>query len=214
MKIIGNKIIITRGEQFSLQFDIRDREGAPYVPLVDPDDSESYVEITVASALYPQAERYKRRYWINQDNTIKFQSKDIVIKPSQNPSSAYQNVYYEVNEDGSREYFYWNGTSYVDYDFVIYNDFPSTDTQDWLEQRYLYEIKYIVGHNTHDYLVNLWQTCYPNQTPPETNMELYWEILKKQPQLLRNFNLEAPICNFSRQDILQRPNLIIVQAYA
>lgn len=214
MRILGNKILITRGEQFSLDFDIRDKEGAPYVPLVDPQTAKSYVQITVSSALYPQAERYKRRYWINQDNTIKFQSKEIIIKPTSNPTTAYQNVYYEVNDDGSKEYFYWNGTSYVEYDFVIRNDFPSTDTQDWLEQRYLYEIKYIVGNSTHDYLTSLWQACYSDQTPPEADIELYWGVLKKHPCLLKDFNWQAPICNFSRQDILQKPNLIIVQAYA
>lgn len=213
MKILGHKIIIHQGEDFAVTFDIRDELGAPYVPLRS--DTNPFVQISIASAIYPQARRYKRSYWIDCSSKPKFVSDEIIIKPSSNPSTAYENVYYDVDEDGNRSYMYWNGSEYVNYNFSFYYHFRSTDTRDWNERQYTYEVLYKCGQTTISFLTDLWKSLYVDGgDAPTSEIELYWQINKKNPCLLRSFNISEPICNITKFNVLQQPSRIFVQALA
>lgn len=213
MRILGEKIIIHRGETFGITITPRTPEGDPYVPSAD--DANPYVLIQLTSTRYSQDERLNKRYWLSQADTLKFASTEIIPQPeSTSGLTAQQNVYYIVNSDGNREYSYYNGSSFVDYDFSVTYNFSSIDTSKWIDQRYTYEVMYVSGQSTLSYLQDLYKSYYPDETNIPTIPVELWKAICKHNPCFSNFNYNAPICNFARKDILQKPNLFIVQANA
>lgn len=63
MKMIGNEVYIQRGENWSLDFAVRNEKGHPYVVLKNWDNP--YLAITVAAALYEQPGDYRETYWLD-----------------------------------------------------------------------------------------------------------------------------------------------------
>lgn len=66
MKTIGNDVYLQRGENWSLDFDIKNEKGDPYMLLNvwrNP-----YLAITVTAARYEQKDDFRRTYWLDLDN--------------------------------------------------------------------------------------------------------------------------------------------------
>ena len=65
MKMIGSDIYIQRGETWSLDFEVVNEKGHPFMLLKNW--TNPYLAITVAAALYEQQGDYRDTYWLDLD---------------------------------------------------------------------------------------------------------------------------------------------------
>lgn len=193
MKILGNKVYINQGETFVLTFTFVNAKGEPIV--INKNWDNPYCVITVSSCLYPQLGKYTRRYWLSLASYPKFESTTILPKPDEIPE-AYQNVYYRIDESGNYIYEYYDGTSYKEYKFVITKTFINNDTSQWQERQYHYCVTLEAGDSTRQFLIDTYTSLY-GEAPPDdmSNEQLYIAISKKDCELLKDFNYNAPIIN-------------------
>lgn len=63
MRMVGNEVYIQRGETWSLDFEITNQKGHPYMLLKNWQNP--YLVITVAAALYEQKGDYRESYWLD-----------------------------------------------------------------------------------------------------------------------------------------------------
>lgn len=74
MKILGNDIYIQRGETWSLDFDIMNDKGDPY--MIFKQWQNPYLAITVTAARYEQKGDYRHTYWLDLSNGLVEQNPD------------------------------------------------------------------------------------------------------------------------------------------
>lgn len=174
MRSKAGDIYCERGETFTVGFDIRGNNNAPYCLSMNLDDeakgTKSYLLLTVASSDDVTGEnRYIANFWGDTSRFDKFYS----TQPSEvstrdanslwsliesrlnalgNPTGvtpANYSLYYTVTGDGTRTYFKLNGTegnaSIADYTFKYIKHFPKEITEQWVEQRYNYSLKLVAG---------------------------------------------------------------------
>lgn len=133
MKSFNNEIVIHRGESFTIDVTIQNKDGSPYI--ISKRLQNPYFLLTISSDKYEQNNRYVKRYWLDLADYPKFTSTQPVnlhdIKqsaigstplyqtfvPYTYPLSGYQNgkyvEYYENDavfyiDDENREYKYFN----------------------------------------------------------------------------------------------------------
>ena len=63
MRMIGNEVHLQRGETWSLDFDVTNEKGHPFVVLKTWDNP--YLAITVSAALYEQKGDFRETYWLD-----------------------------------------------------------------------------------------------------------------------------------------------------
>lgn len=66
MKKIGNEIYVQRGENWSLDFNITNKKGDPYMLLKEWNNP--YLAITVTAARYEQEGDFRQTYWLDLNN--------------------------------------------------------------------------------------------------------------------------------------------------
>lgn len=224
MKTIGNNIVVTRGEVFVLARDVVYRNGAPYVlrsQLENP-----YLLITISSNTYRMQGKYFRRYWLDLSTYPAFDKAEVKdITEEQLTSNTLPDGYTEttciyrfVTTAGESEYYRYVGTSsngtYQSYSFSFVKTFLNTDTRDWIESNYLYEIQIVSGQKTVDYITNTWNSLFSGQPVPGTVEDMYNEIMKERPDLLEGVSLDNVLVNFTSNDIILSPSKITINANA
>lgn len=224
MRTIGNNIVVTRGEVFVLARDIVYRNGAPYVlrsQLENP-----YLLITISSNTYRMKGKYFRRYWLDLSTYPAFDKAEIKdITEEQLTSNTLPGGYTEttciyrfVTTAGESEYYRYVGTSpngtYQSYSFSFVKTFLNTDTRDWVESNYLYEIQIVSGQKTVEYVTNTWNSLFNGQPVPDTVEDMYCEIMEERPDLLRGVSLDNVLVNFTSNDIILSPSKITINANA
>ena len=224
MKTIGNNIVVTRGEVFVLARDIVYNNGAPYVlrsQLENP-----YLLITISSNTYRLAGRYFKRYWLDLSEYPKFDTtevKDITLQQLTNHElpegySASTCIYRYLSAEGESTYYRYVGQSpdgtYEEYSFSFIQTFLNSDTREWIESIYRYDIRIVSGETTQNYLTETYQTLFPDTPIPGTIEEMYKDICKVKPELLEYVCLSAPIVNYTTNDIVLSPSKLIVDANA
>lgn len=224
MRTIGNNIVVTRGEVFVLARDIVYRNGAPYVlrsQLENP-----YLLITISSNTYRMKGKYFRRYWLDLSTYPAFDKAEIKdITEEQLTSNTLPEGYTEttciyrfVTTAGESEYYRYVGTSpngtYQSYSFSFVKTFLNTDTRDWVESNYLYEIQIVSGQKTVEYVTNTWNSLFNGQPVPDTVEDMYCEIMKERPDLLNGVSLDNVLVNFTSNDIILSPSRITINANA
>lgn len=65
MRIVGNEVYIQRGENWSLDFEVTNAKGHPYMLLKSWNNP--YLAITVTAALYEQEGDFRETYWLDLD---------------------------------------------------------------------------------------------------------------------------------------------------
>lgn len=175
MRSKAGDIYCERGETFTVAFDIRGNNNAPYCLSTNLDNeasgTKSYLLLTVASSDDVTGEnRYIANFWGDTSKFDKFystQPSEIAVtgaadawtliesrlKALGNPAGvtpANYSLYYTVNEDGTRQYKKLAGTSktdaaWADYSFKYIKHFPKEITEQWVEQRYNYSLKLVAG---------------------------------------------------------------------
>ena len=224
MRTIGNNIVVTRGEVFVLARDIVYRNGAPYVlrsQLENP-----YLLITVSSNTYRMKGKYFRRYWLDLSTYPAFDTAEVkdITEEQLTSNTLPENytattcIYRFVTPAGESEYYRYVGTSpngtYQSYSFSFVKTFLNTDTRDWVESNYLYEIQIVSGQTTVEYVTNTWNSLFSGQPMPSTVEDMYNEIMKERPDLLEGVSLDNVLVNFTSNDIILSPSKITINANA
>lgn len=222
MKVLGKSIIVRRGETFVLSRKVFKDDGR--TPFVLPFSIQNpYLVISVTSTVYNVEGRYKCNYWLNLEKYPKFQSSTpIPVKQTDFDAGklptgctdssniyVYDGDYYRhITNEGNTE-----GIGvYVPYSFVFTKQFLEYQTRDWVESQYQYTFKLIGGQKTNDVLKGIYDSIYPYCTfRPTDNLTLYNEIKKCRPDMVRNIRPSAPLANYTTEDILQRPEKLIIK---
>lgn len=215
MKVLGKSIIVRRGETFVLSRKVFKDDGK--TPFVLPLSIQNpYLVISVTSTAYNVEGRYKCNYWLNLEKYPKFQSSTPILLTTEQFNSntlpagytATSNIYtYDRNY-----YMYSSDNKYVAYSFVFTKQFLEYQTRDWVESQYQYTFKLIGGQKTNDVLKGMYDSIYPYRPfKPTDNLTLYNEIKKCRPDMVRNIRSSAPLANYTTEDILQRPEKLIIK---
>lgn len=227
MRTIGKTIIVHRGETFKLKRAVYKEDGVtPYVLSMNVENP--YLIITVSSNNYKVDGKYKLNSWLDLSSYPSFRRTNAEylaisyitpISPNYNDlpygynSDGKDCIFYTQDSYGNKEYWYYDGSVYKEYDFTFSKQFLNIHTSQWIESQYLYEFRIVGGKRTDEYLSSLYDSVYPDRTyKPSGNFELYKEIKKCNPELVKGIRPSAPLVNFSTQDILQKPEIIIVKS--
>lgn len=175
MRSKAGDIYCERGETFTIAFDIRGNNNAPYCISSKLDDTnrKSYLLLTVASSDNITGDnRYIANFWCDASNDVykhfySTQPAEIAVTGAadawtliegrltalgspEGVTPANYSLYYSVAEDGTRTYKQLTGTSktdaaWADYAFKFIKHFPKAVTEQWVEQRYDYSLKLVSG---------------------------------------------------------------------
>ena len=172
MKTYGNEITIHRGESFTIDKFIVNKDGSPYIvsnQLLNP-----HIRISVSDSLYEQEGRYVSNYFLNLSRHPRFASTIPVdirsFKSSVGGSSLYESfdtmsglpsgyignslvtytsdddaLFYCKNDDGTVDYKYHTETGWSDYKFRLLKYFSTDVTSSWRGQNYWYDISLVSG---------------------------------------------------------------------
>ena len=64
MKILGNEIYIQRGENWTIDFEVKNDDGDPYM-ILKSIQKNPYIAITVTAARYEQQGDFRKTYWLD-----------------------------------------------------------------------------------------------------------------------------------------------------
>lgn len=177
MKTLGNEIYIQRGEIWSLDFEVKNTKGDPLMLLKDW--VNPYLVLTIAAARYDQSGAFSRTWWLDMDkqmveNEDGSYAEDILLKRfihtqplylEEHRMAAINTTYPEIpneeatdylfytdpDKNGKRIYKYLEDAEWKDYNFRI---IKLVDTQDMIEQTYLFDIKLIAGNSIQEEMFN------------------------------------------------------------
>lgn len=202
MKLIGNDIIIYRGENFTIDRSVINRDGSPFVVssrLLNP-----YILVTVSTDKREQTNRYIKNWWLDASNYPPRFEHTQIQKISSFPSSlpSTMEVGDAVYTDG-RSYKYWNDkvtpAGWTDYQFRIVKQFSSDETNKWISQNYTYSVSLVSGTSLKDFLRKL---CERYQVISDDNVVDMYNKLTAHDQvelnaLLQDIDLTKPLYEYS-----------------
>ena len=234
MRTLGRKIIVHRGETFVLTRKVFKDDGVtPFV--LAKSITNPYLIITVSSNTFRVDGKYRLNSWLDLSTYPSFRSQtpvyveDTVITNNTPPSAPDNDgcgsIYYTQDTEGNKEYYYWYVTQWSDdeepkplageyrnYSFVFHKQFLNVHTRDWIESQYQYEFRLVGGQKTQPLLLDTYKSIYPTRMwVPSDARTLYEEVKKCRPDLVKNIRWSAPLANFFTEDILQRPELLIIK---
>lgn len=172
MKTYGNEITIHRGESFTIDKFIVNKDGSPYI--VSKELENPHIRISVSDSLYEQEGRYVLNYFLNLSKLPRFESTVPVdirsFKSSVGGSSLYESfdtmsglpsgyignslvtytsdddaLFYCKNDDGTIDYKYHTENGWSDYKFRLLKYFSRDVTSLWRGQNYWYDISLVSG---------------------------------------------------------------------
>lgn len=220
MRTLGKTIYVHRGETFVLARKVFKDDGVtPFV--LSMYIKNPYIIITITSNTYDINGRYKYNAWLNLSTYPSFRSitpeyvENSVISSNQLPSGKNADgkdcVFYTQDEYGNKEFYYYTNGAYKPYRFVFHKHFLNVHTKDWTESQYRYSFRLVGGQDTHEYLLNAYKGVYPDRMHiPDDNKTLYDEIANCRPDLINNIRYSAPLVNFFTEDILQKPEKLVI----
>ena len=216
MKLRGNEMICHRGETFTMDRTIVNRDGSPFI--VSSQYANPYVLITVASTRYNTEDNYKVNWWLDLSKLPRFlytrpkkiYSFDVTQTIDEKPGEY---LYY-VEENGKREYKYFDeNDEWHNYEFRIAHHFMNSITRDWIEQSYVYGIQLVSGESTEEHIKKLYITVF-NTIPSShlTTEELYDELKDYDTNLVDDVDLTKPLVNFDVVQVLLEPTKLTVMS--
>lgn len=171
MRVTNNELIVRRNETFTLDRLVVNQDGSPYI--ISSEMQNPYFIISVSNSLYDAENRYLVNFWLpvtiprfestqpvdmttikKEDGSQSYSSWNDA--PNGLPSgyingrlSTYERaneaVFYFEDDDGNRDYRYWNGETWVPYECRIIFKFLQVFTKDWVERSYYYNIDLVDG---------------------------------------------------------------------
>ena len=198
MQVFKNELRVYRGESFTIDKTLQNRDGTPYIissALANP-----YFLLSVSNTQYAQENRYIKNYWLNLDNFPRFESTQVfdirTLKTENGGNISRYNEFDDVDDEVLHGYLnglyveveltgyavctdgtgykYWNGSRWQDYECRIVKTFTTEDTSEWISQNYFYSIQLVSGAETtegeHPIVV---QTSYPILPPSAIKVTNY-----------------------------------------
>jgi hypothetical protein len=157
MKLRGKEIIVHRGETFTLDMNIKNRDGSPFI--IDKTIINPYLLISVSSSKYSQSNRYLSNWWLDLSHIKKFSS-TIPVKIDEFAQDRLaadegdgEHTY--VYTDGKGNYKYWDGSNFIDYSLRVVKAFVYNETKEWVSRSYDYSVTFIAGSKSYEYLASL-----------------------------------------------------------
>ena len=181
MKTNNHNIVIHKGETFTIDKILKNRDGTPFIISDGNDDFSAYFLISVVSSTYTQDKRYSKDYWLSLESfprftrttpmklqeftgveNISFDSLTIVERDGVYGFNAGINgeycfipnsyaVYYDENYPNVFKYVTSDG-EWSNYECRIIKTFSHEDTSEWTSKNYKYSIRLIYGKNLKEYL--------------------------------------------------------------
>ena len=157
MTLNGQEMTIHRGETFTIDRLIVNRDNSPFI--VSSEYKNPYILITVASAKYSQENRYLVNWWLNLENLPRFTNtvvKEISSVNNMNEFAEDEPLEFVYHDKKTGKYQYLKEYSvgetamFEDYEFRIIHSFPHNITKDWVEQTYFYSIRLVAGQKLDD----------------------------------------------------------------
>ena len=171
MRVTNNELIVRRNETFTLDRLVVNQDGSPYI--ISSEMQNPYFIISVSNSLYDTENRYLVNFWLPV-TTPRFESTqpvDMTTIKDENGSQSYSNwndapnglpsgyingrlstyeraneaVFYFEDDNGNRDYRYWDGKTWVPYECRIVFKFLQAFTKDWVERSYYYNIDLVDG---------------------------------------------------------------------
>lgn len=117
MKVLNAEITIQRGETFTIDYIIRNKDGSPYI--ISDHLTHPYFLITVSTTKYAQKDRYVKNYWLDLTGYPRFNATQAIdlhsIKKEASDESDAEPKYVSFNDITSVPFF-----GYVDGQPVYY----------------------------------------------------------------------------------------------
>ena len=186
MKTFNNELVIHRGETFSMDKVVQNKDGSPYI--VSRELKNPYVLVAVSTTRYDQNKRYLLNLWLPLTDNVRFSitepidltsfktdvngtvskytsfddvnirkpvlgsgGKDCIVSGYIGDRFVFYDyddcVLYLENEQGIKEYRYWNleQEGLLKYEFRITCPFTQDITSQWVEQSYVYSMTLMSG---------------------------------------------------------------------
>lgn len=222
-----NEIIVTRGETFSIDKLIVNKDGSPYIigKMNNP-----YFLITIAQSVYNQEGRYLRNYWLQIPEKLIFYSTYPVRLNSLTYSSLQQTVsldglpkdvgysnyavYYIVDTDGKNKYYTYDDdtNSFEPYELRLNYTFGTDDTKEWIGQDYVYSIDLVCGDLMSDYIADLYEKT--TNSKRLDSKELMYEKLKEiNPSLVEGIVYDRELHVITLDIPIVTPTKMSVNSY-
>lgn len=147
MKLINNEIYIQRGESFTIDRTIVNRDGSPYI--ISSELKNPYFLITVSTNKREQLDREVYNYWLDLSKFPRFEHTQIQqLELSGDtewpePDDSFLNAVY--TDKHKEQYKYYSDGEWKDYRCRIIKLFNTNDTMKWVSQEYVYSISLVSG---------------------------------------------------------------------
>ena len=116
MKTFNNEISVHRGETFSIDKSVQNKDGSPYV--ISNKLENPYFLLTVSTTRYEQENRYLKNYWLDLSNFPKFLSTQVFNLKSLMTSANGSVARYSNFNDVTRRVVNTDGTGYIAFGYV------------------------------------------------------------------------------------------------
>lgn len=215
MRINGNDLIVYRGETFTIDRSVFNRDDSPFV--ISNQLENPYILVNVSSATYTQSNRYVRNWWLDlsdlrrfySTNAIELDNFDAGLPEEYEPDEA---LFFVTNDDGTKTYKMWNedAQQFEDYVFRIVKSFTHEDTREWVEQDYSYSISLVTGASTENYLYTLCENYLG--VVPNSLEEAYELISNYNKTLIEGIDITRPIVKIAYMQPILPPSKLSVMS--
>ena len=199
MDTVKHSIKIYRGEQFTIDKGLVNKDGSPYI--ISSELENPHFLISVSDKPYAQDGRFVKNYWlpidktfelaraiktsdVNDFNTLAFEDAEtpstITFKNGDAYSFYYDSAVFYVDHSttdaNSGKYVIWDleSKSWVEYSTSVRYAFATEDTSNWKPATYYYTIQLVTGTLLRPYLENLaneYGVIYNNVLPDLLDFE-------------------------------------------
>ena len=217
MQVYNHELQIRRGETFTIDKILQNRDGSPYI--ISSKLKNPHFLITVSSALYDKDDRYSVNAWCpirlprfhttqpvsihsfkDESGNQIYDSFDTMTGLPQGYVNGFNVAYemddalfYQVNSDGSKTYKFWTGKEWHEYKCRIAAAFTNQVTSKWIEKSYYYNIDLVSGISIKEYLSIL---CKQAGIEPDGVPEnMYAAIKEYDENLIKNIDIAAQLVN-------------------
>lgn len=238
MRIVGDTIYIQRGETWSLDFELTDMKGRPY--MLYTGWRNPHLVITMSNSLYRQEGDSCDRYWMSLAGryeedvsgeptyvyTKTFGLTDALYLPNgfNGPDilayygeTVMNNIYDFLfcTEDANGELVYKMVSKYRDIEDIEWVEYSfrvakQFFTEDWHNSEYYYDVKILCGDTVADYTKQILGNLWSGYEDLETNINRI-EDENEREYVLNVFNSGAPLMpNYDVVSVIETPRKICV----
>jgi hypothetical protein len=213
MTINGNEMTIIKGETFTIDRTIVNRDGSPFI--VSSEYNNPYLLLTVSSTRYSQEDRYVANWWLDLTDLPRFKSTvpiqiDEFSTTKTTEDEPGENLYYV--DDITKCKYFDDKDRWHDYEFRLVHSFLHATTCEWNEQTYLYSIRLVAGLDMDTYIKNLYNAVFYEDAPlGKTTEELYEMIKNYDDKFVKDLDISRKLATFDVvQDILVPTKLTVL----